>query len=69
MNLVSIAVLAQVGPEGVGGGDGGDRFGGEESGGAPLPVLVLALNLAFSLGRGSVAEGDPVEVPGGTELG
>jgi len=48
---------------------GGDVFGGEEGGQAALPVLVLAFDFAFGLRSRGVAQGDAVEVQGGSELG
>ena len=46
-----------------------DVIGGQQWRQAFLPVIVAALNFAFGLGCGRVAEGDAVEVQGGTELG
>ena len=50
MDFVGVAVVAQVGQEGVGRGWGGDGFGGEEGGQAALPVLMLPFDFALGLG-------------------
>ena len=69
MDFVGVAVAAQVGQEPVGGFGGGDGFGGEEGRQAALPVLMLAFDFALGLRRACVAQGDAVEVEGGSELG
>ncbi|TNC94765.1 MAG: hypothetical protein FD118_4209 [Rhodocyclaceae bacterium] len=68
MDFVGVAVTTQVRQERVGRRRCGDGFGGEERGQAALPVLVLALDLALGLGRARVAQGDAIEVQGGSEL-
>lgn len=62
MNLLGVAMAAQIGQERVGGFRGGDVFSGEQSGKSALPVLVLAFDFAFGLGSVGVAQGDAVEV-------
>ena len=46
-----------------------DVVGGQQWWEAFLPVVMAAFDFAFGLGCGRVAEGDAVEVEGGTELG
>ena len=55
--------------EGVGLGQRGDVLGGEEGREAFLPEVVGALDLAFGLRSGGVAQRDFVEAQGGAELG
>jgi len=53
----------------VGGGQFEDVLGGQQGDQAFLPVVVAALDFAFGLGGGGIAEGDVVEVEGGAQLG
>ena len=46
-----------------------DAVGGQQRREAFLPVVVAAFDFALGLGRGGVAQGDAVEVEGGTEPG
>ena len=46
-----------------------NAVGHQQRGQSFLPVVVAALDLAFGLGRGGVAQGHAVEVQRGTELG
>jgi len=69
MAFVGVAVEAVVGEQGMGGGDGADGLGGAECREAVLPILMAALDFAFGLRGGGVAEGDAVEVERGAELG
>ena len=46
-----------------------DAVGGQERDEAFLPVVVTAFDFALGLGSGRVAQGDAVEVQGGSELG
>ena len=68
LDLVGVAVTAQVGQERVGRGGGGDGFGGEEGRQAALPVLMLAFDLALGLRGQRLAQGDAVEVERGPQL-
>jgi len=67
--LVGVAVEAEFGEQGVGGGDGGDGLGGAKCRETVLPVLVAALDFALGLRGRGVAEGDAVEVQRRAELG
>ncbi len=69
LEFVLVAMVAQVGDVGIGLREIGDVFAGEKGGEAVLPELVFALDFAFGLRRGGVAEGDAVEVEGFAELG
>ena len=69
VTLVGVAVEAEIGEQGVGAAEVGDGFRGEERREAVLPVLVAALDFAFGLRGGGVAEADVVEAQGGAELG
>jgi len=69
VTLVGVAMATEVGEEEVGRGDVGQRVGGEQGGDAVLPVLVAALDFAFGLRRGRIAEGDVVKMECGAELG
>jgi len=53
----------------VGRGEFNDGFCGEQGDEAFLPVVVAAFDFAFGLGRGGVAELNPVKVEGLAELG
>lgn len=69
VEFVLVAMVAQEGEVGVGLGEIGDVFAGEEGGETVLPEVMFAFDLALGLGRGGVAEGDAVEVEGLAELG
>lgn len=63
-----VVMFAQDVGEIIGGPDFGDRFCGEEAGEAFLPELVSALDFAFCLGSGGIAEGDAIKAEGGAKL-
>ena len=64
-----VVMKAEFFEQGVGLREGGDVLGGEERREAFLPEVVGALDLAFGLRGGRIAQGDFVEAQGGTELG
>ena len=69
MFFVGVAMNPQVVEQGIGGLEGGDVFRGKKGGQTPLSVAVGALDFAFGLRGGRVAQGDVVEAQGGPELG
>ena len=69
MNLVLVAMPAQVLDMGVGLIDVGDLFTGEVSGQALLPEEVTAFDFALGLWGWGVAEADAIEVQGLAQLG
>ena len=69
VDFVGVGVGEELIEEGVGGFDGEDVIGGEQGREAFLPVVVAALDFAFGLGSGGVAQGDAVKVEGLAELG
>ena len=69
MFFVGVTMEAQLVEQGIGGIEGGDVFGGKKGGQTPLPVAMGALDFAFGLRRGRVAQGDAVKMQGGPELG
>ena len=69
VDFVGVGVGEKLIEEGVGGFEGEDLVGGEQGREAFLPVVVAALDLAFGLGSGGVAQGDAVKVEGLAELG
>jgi hypothetical protein len=69
MDFVLVDVGQELVEEAVGPFEFKDLVGGQEWREAFLPVVVAALDFAFGLGCGRVAEGDAVEVQGGAELG
>ena len=64
-----VVVKAEFFEEEIGLGECGDVLGGEERREAFLPEVMGALDLAFGLWSGRVAQGDFVEAQGGAELG
>ena len=62
MDFVLVGVNEELVEQTVGSFEFADLVGGEERREAFLPVVVAALDFAFGLGRGRVAEGDAVEV-------
>lgn len=69
VNLVPVAMEAQVLDMRVGLVDVGDLFAGEVSGQALLPEEVAAFDFAFGLRGWSVAETDAIEMQGPAQLG
>ncbi len=69
VDFVGVGVGAELLEEGVGGFEGEDVIGGEQGREPFLPVVVAALDLAFGLGSGGVAQGDAVKMEGLAELG
>ena len=69
VDFVGVGVGEELLEEGVGGFEGEDLICGEQGREAFLPVVVAALDLAFGLGSGGVAQGDAVKVEGLAELG
>ena len=69
VDFVGVGVGEELLEEGVGGFEGEDWIGGEQGWKPFLPVVVAALDLAFGLGSGGVAQGDAVKVEGLAELG
>ena len=67
--FVAIVVEAEFIEEAVGFRESGDVFGGEECGEAFLPEVMQTFDFAFGLWGGREAQGDLVEMQGGTELG
>jgi len=68
MDFLGVTMAAQCGQEFVGGFWSGDIFGGEQGGEPTLPVLMLAFDFAFGLRSAGIAQGDAVEVQGGSQL-
>ena len=69
VDFVCVGVSEELIEESVGRLDGEDLIGGEQGREAILPVVVAALDLAFGLGSGGVAQGDAVKVESLAELG
>jgi hypothetical protein len=69
VDLVVVGVREELIEQVVGAGEFDDEVGRQERDQSFLPVIVAALDLAFGLGRGGVAEFDAVEVEGLSELG
>ena len=66
---MGVGVGEELVEEDVGGFECEDVVGGEQGREPLLPVVVAALDFAFGLGRGGVAQGDAVKVEGFAELG
>jgi hypothetical protein len=69
VDFVFVGVGEEPLEQGVGGFEGEDVIGGEQGWEAFLPVVVAALDFAFGLGSGGVAQGDAVKVERLAELG
>ena len=69
VDFVGVGVEEELVEEGVGRFEGEEVVCGEQGWETLLPVVVAALDFAFGLGRGGVAQGDAIEVEGLTELG
>ena len=69
VDFVCVGVGEELIEQRVGGLDGEDLIGGEQGREAFLPVVVAALDFAFGLGSGGVAQGDAVKMEGLAELG
>jgi hypothetical protein len=69
VDFVGVGVCEELIEERVGGFEGEDVVGGEQRREAFLPVVVAALDLAFGLRSGRVAQGDAVKMESLAELG
>jgi len=69
VDFVGVGVGEDLVEEGVGGFECEDLVCGEQGWQTLLPVVVAALDFAFGLGSGGIAQGDAVKVEGFTELG
>src|ERR1700678_903407 len=69
MHFLGIVVMAKLFEQSVGLREGGDLLGGEDRREAFLPEVVRALDLAFGLRSGSVAQRNLVKAQGAAELG
>ena len=69
VGFVLVGVGQELVQELVGGVEVTDLLGGQEGAEAVLPVVVTALDFAFGLRSGGVAQGDAAAVEGGPQLG
>jgi hypothetical protein len=68
VDFLGVVVMAEFFEQSVGLREGGDLLGGEERREAFLPEVVSALDFAFGLRSGRVAQGDFVKVQSAAEL-
>ena len=69
VDFVLVGVGKQLVEQVVGPAEFEDLVGGQERGQTFLPVVVTAFDFTFGLRSGGVAQGDPIEVEGGAQLG